>query len=448
MAGEDPIHGPSERPKGPEAQRVLWALIGVETLALLGTELAIFGVSVWIYEATQSVYAYSALLLANTVPGLLISPLAGHVVDSRSRKHVMIGASIVALLGTLVVLGSAVLGHLSIVPIVIGAAIASVGEAFQFPALAATVPLLTTEEELPRYNGFLESGRAASTLVGPILGGVTFAFIGVKGLLGIEVATFILTTAVIATLNLPQPTSEELEEEDDEEDASPADLLFGLRWIIRHKPLLKVLCAAVFANFILSIGTVLMTPYCLGIVSEQAYGVASGIFGGGMIVGGLLYGPLAKRFKNGRIFLFGIMALGLLYSGYGFARGLPSLAIIEFGLAVLITVANTAILTVWQLKVPEAYSGRVLSAMWMIAESTSPIAFLLAGPIGDSLVPYVLGRPGSLTHWIGTVWGTSKTDQIGTLFSAIGVLLFLAFAIAALSKDVREVEDCPIEAPI
>lgn len=462
MGSENGIHGPiddsedalddaddviEERPRQADAHRVLWALVGVETLAVLGTELAIFGVSVWIYEATQSLYAYAGLLLANTVPGLLISPLAGHIVDSRSRKHVMIGSAIVTLSGTLVVLGSAILGHLSMIPIMIGAAIASIGESFQWPALAATVPLLATKDELPRYNGFLESGRAASTLVGPVLGGASFAIVGVKGLLGMEVATFIVTTGVIAMLDIPKSSTGDPEDEDDEEDASPADLLFGLRWIYRHKPLFKVLCAAVFANFFLSVGTVLMTPFCLGIVSEKAFGVVSGIFGGGMIIGGLLYGSIAKHFKNGRIFLVGILLLGLLYAGYGFARGAVSLSIIEFGLAVLITVANTAILTVWQLKVPEEYSGRVLAAMMMIAESTTPIAFLLAGPIGDSLVPYLLGRPGSVTHSIAMVWGSSKSGQIGTLFSVIGLVLFVGFAIALLSKDVRDVEDCPIEEP-
>jgi DHA3 family macrolide efflux protein-like MFS transporter len=429
-----------ERPTGRDARRTLWALIAVETLCVLGAEIAVFGVSVWLYEATHSVYAYGGLLFASTVPGLLIAPVAGHVVDKYPRKRVMIGASLVTLFGSLIVLGCALLGHLSIIPLLVGAAIASVGEAFQWPALASTLPQLASEHDLPKYNGFLESGKAASVLAGPVIGGATFALVGLKGLLAIDIVAFAAGTAIVAVLALPSGPGDE----DEEEEASAADLLFGLRWIFRHKPLFKILCAAVFANFFLSVGNVLMAPYCLGLISEQGYGIASGCFGAGMILGGIVYGRIANRFRNGRIFIVSALALGVLYSFFGFARSLPSLAAVEFGLAVLVTLAKSALLTIWQLKVPEKMSGRVLSAMWMVEECTTPLAFLLAGPIGDSLVPFVLAHAGGGARWVGATWGTSKSGEIGMLFSAIGVILCVGFAVAARSKEVREVEDCPI----
>jgi MFS family permease len=434
-------------PTDPAARRTLWALIGVETLCVLGAEVAVFGVSVWIYEATQSVYAYGGLLFASTVPGLLIAPVAGHVVDKYPRKHVMIAASLVTLCGSLLVLGSALLGYLSIVPILIGAAITSMGEAFQWPALAATLPRLASKKDLHRFNGLLESGKAASVLAGPVIGGATFAFVGLKGLLAVEIVTFAIGIVVVAFLTLPSRRAGgggEDDDDDDEESASAADLLFGIRWIWKHRPLFKVLCAEVFANFLLSVGNVLMAPYCLGMISERAYGIAAGCYGGGMIVGGIVYGRLADRFKNAHLFLVSALALGLLYSCYGFARNLPALAGIEFFLAVLVTVANSALLTMWQLKVAEESSGRVLSAMWMVSECTTPISFLLAGPIADSLVPFLLSHAGGATPWIGETWGTSKSGQLGTLFTAIGIILFLGFAVAARSKEVRNVEDCPI----
>jgi MFS family permease len=160
-----------------------------------------------------------------------------------------------------------------------------------------------------------------------------------------------------------------------------------------------------------------------------------------MIVGGFVYGRLGDRYRNGRIFIVSVLALGILYSGYGFARSLWSLALLEFGLAVLITCANSATLTIWQLKVPEESSGRVLAAMFMISEATTPIAFLLAGPIGDSLVPALLAHA---PQWVGSTWGATKSGQLGTLFTAIGAILFIGFAVAARSKDVRNVEDTPI----
>jgi DHA3 family macrolide efflux protein-like MFS transporter len=187
------------------ASRSLWALIVSETLCLLGAEVARFGISVWIYEETRSVGAFSLLMLANLVPGLLAHPIAGSVVDRSSRKAVMIGSSLVSLAGTAIVLGGALLGGLSMTLVATGAALASIGDSFQWPALAASVPLMASEDELPKYNGLIESGRAIGRFAGPAIGGLAIAFIGITGLVAIEAITFAAATVVVATIHIPAP---------------------------------------------------------------------------------------------------------------------------------------------------------------------------------------------------------------------------------------------------
>jgi len=425
-----------------DARRAVWALVMVETIAFLGTEIARFGVAVYIYQATKSVYAFGALLLANTVPGLLISPLAGAIVDRTPRKRVMIGAAFVSLTGTLIVLGGAALDKLSLVPIVLGAMLASVGEAFQWPALSASVPLMCTEEELPRFNGYLESGRAASMLAGPVIGGFLFAFMKLPGLLAVEVCTFLVSTIVVATLTIPQPSGQV---EEAEQESLLSDSLFGVRWIWKHKPLLKFLCVAVFANFFLSVGIVLMPPYGLSILSEKAYGIAYGLFGGGMIVGGIAYGWLSSKFKNVQIFLWTALVLGVIYTGYGFSRSVYALAALNFIVALLMTSGDAGILTIWQLRVPEEYQGRVLSAVRMIAYAAGPVSYLCAGPIADTLTPRLFVGNGPMATFLTNTWGTEKTGEVGFIFTTIGIIIFIGFAIALMSKDVRTVEDVPEE---
>jgi len=416
----------------------LWMLIGIDSLCVLGTEIAIFGVAVWICQVTHSVEGYSGVLFAGTVPGLLVDPVAGHVVDRYPRKTVMIGASVVTLLGSLIVLACALTRHLSLAPILGGAALAGIGGSFQWLALASMLPQLASASDLPKFNGFLESGKAASMMAGPVVGGAAYVFVGLNGLLAAEVVAFVIGIAVIATLKLPGKGDEEDEEDDD--DLSKADLLFGFRWLYAHRPMWKVLCAGIFANFFLSIGTVLMAPYCLGLLSEKSYGISSGCYGAGMIVGGLAYGRLTDYFRNGRIFLVSIFALAVSYGAYGFARNLPSIATIDFIVALLVTLINSAMLTIWQTKVPQEASGRVLAATGMLADCSAPVAFLIGGPLGDWAVPFLLEHGGSATRWIPTVWGASKSGQIGTLFTTIGVVLFVGFLVAAMSRDVRDVE--------
>lgn len=413
------------------SRRSIWTLIGVETTCLLGSEISRFGVSVWIYQATESVSAFSALMLANTVPGMLASPLAGSIVDRSSRKRVMIGAAMVSLCGTLIVLAGALLGELSMPMVIAGACLASVGESFQWPALSASIPLMSSEEDLPRYNGFLESGRAASMLAGPALAGFLLAFLGLAGLVSIELVTFVVATVVVAATRIPQPGDGGGDGDGDGAGEKPsliADSLFGFKWIAAHKPMLKFLLVATFANFFISIGIVLMPPFGLSFLGERAYGITNGLFGAGMIAGGLLYGMLAKRFTNAQQFLATALVLGLVYVGYGFSRDAFSLGAMNLLIATTMTMGNAAIMTVWQLKVPDEMQGRVLSAMRLVADVTIPVSFVIAGPLTDRVVPLLYPTGG-------------ETDQMGALFSVMGVLLFAGFVAASLIRDVRRVED-------
>jgi MFS family permease len=392
-------------------------------------------VSVWIYQSTQSVSAFSALLLANTVPGMVAAPFAGSIVDRSSRKRVMIGAATVSLVGTLIVLAGALLGELSMPIVVAGASLASIGDAFQWPALSATIPLMATDEDLPRYNGFLESGRAVSMLAGPAIGGFLLAILGLPGLVAIELVTFALATVVVASMVIPRPSGGAAEEE---QVSLLADSVYGIKWIVAHRPLFKFLLVATFANFFIGIGMVIMPPYGLSFLGERAYGITNGMFGAGMILGGLVFGLLSRWLKSIQQFLWAAVVLGGVYVAYGFSRDAFTLGTMNLLIAVMMTIANAAIMTVWQLKVPEELQGRVLSTMRLVADLTIPLSFLLAGPLTDHFAPWVFAHSGA-----SSIWGSSPTSEMGAVFSVMGAFLLAGFAIAFTVREIRQVEDIP-----
>ncbi|HEY1552227.1 MAG TPA: MFS transporter [Kofleriaceae bacterium] len=414
--------------------RSLWSLIVAETLCLLGAEVARFGISVWIYEETRSVGAFSLLLLANLVPGLLAHPIAGSVVDRSSRKAVMIGASLVSLAGTAIVLAGALVGSLSMTLVIIGAALASVADSFQWPALAASVPLMASDAELPKYNGLIESGRAIGRFAGPAIGGLAIAFIGVTGLVAIEAITFVIATAVVAAIAIPRPSG------DDEAEAESLwrDMSLGFRWIFAAKPLLKFLLVATFANFFLAICEVVLQPYGLSFLSERSYGIANAMFGAGMIVGGLLSGPLSRRMTNLAQCLLAAVGVGATFIGFGFCRGVIGYAALNLVTASLMTAGNVAAMTIWQIEVPDELQGRVFSAMQMVADLTTPAAFALAAPITESVMPSVFPKLGG-----ATVWGAPPTGVMAALFAVMGVVMIAGFLLAATVGDIRKLSRAP-----
>jgi MFS transporter, DHA3 family, macrolide efflux protein len=413
-------------------------LIVAETLCLLGAEVARFGISVWIYEQTRSVGAFSLLLLANLVPGLLAHPIAGSVVDRSSRKAVMIGASLVSLAGTAIVLAGALIGSLSMTLVIIGAALASVADSFQWPALAASVPLMASDAELPKYNGLIESGRAIGRFAGPAIGGLAIAFIGVTGLVAIEAITFVIATAVVAAIAIPAPDGAD----GDDDGSLWSDMSLGFRWIFAAKPLLKFLLVATFANFFLAICEVVLQPYGLSFLSERSYGIANAMFGAGMIVGGLLSGPLSSRMTNLTQCLLAAVGVGATFIGFGFCRGVVGYAALNLVTASLMTAGNVAAMTIWQIEVPDELQGRVFSAMQMVADLTTPAAFALAAPITDSLMPSVFPHIGD-----SRMWGAPPTGEMAALFAIMGAVMIGGFLLAATVADIRSLSRAPEREP-
>jgi DHA3 family macrolide efflux protein-like MFS transporter len=410
--------------------RSIWTLIGVETACMLGSEISRFGISVWIYLSTQSVWAFSALMIANLIPGMLSRPLAGALVDRLPRKRVIIGANIASLVGTVIVFAGALVGELSLPIVIAGAAVASIGEAFQWPALAATLPLLAEDEDLPKYNGLLESGRALGRFAGPMIGGAAIALVGVTGLVAVEAVTFTAALVVLAAMHIPDAESDE-----DDDNTLWQDMLLGFKWIGERPAMLKFLLVATFANFFLAIGEVVAQPYGLSLLSEREYGIVSSLFGAGMIVGGVLCGVVARWLSNIQQFLWAGLVIGAIYVAFGFSRDVVTFGMADFSVAAMMTIANAAIMTVWQTKVPEELQGRVFSAMEMVADLVTPASFLLAAPLAESLMPAAFRHTNA-----GSIWGASPTGEMGALFSVMGALFVVLFLLATATRDVRRVE--------
>jgi hypothetical protein len=101
----------------------------------------------------------------------------------------------------------------------------------------------------------------------------------------------------------------------------------------------------------------------------------------------------------------------------------------------MMTICNAAIMTIWQVNVPDELQGRVFSAMQMAADIATPLSFVVAAPLADSLVPAVFRHSGA-----ASVWGGTPTGEMGALFTAIGVIIVLGFAYVATVRDVRAVE--------
>src|SRR5512142_218105 len=98
MSGNMPV---SKRPTG------MFGLIVVlagQSISILASSMVEFAVSIWVFEQTGSATALGGMTTAFTVPFLLLTPVAGVMVDRYNRKLMMMASDIIASLGTVAVL--------------------------------------------------------------------------------------------------------------------------------------------------------------------------------------------------------------------------------------------------------------------------------------------------------------------------------------------------------
>lgn len=145
------------------AERGLRTFIIVATgqlVSILGSSLTAFALGTWVYQQTKSVTDLSLIILAATLPGILISPLAGTIVDRSDRRRVMltsncVSATVELVLWAMIIGGQTWLGYFFCLATVI-----SIADAFQDPAFTASVPLLVAKRHLSRASGFVQFSQA------------------------------------------------------------------------------------------------------------------------------------------------------------------------------------------------------------------------------------------------------------------------------------------------
>ena len=179
-----------------------------QVISLLGSGLTRFALGVWVFRESGSVTYFALISLCGFLPGILISPIAGVLVDRWSRRKVMIASDLGSGLMTLVVVALLWSDSLAIWHIYILVGVAAIFEAFQWPAYFAAMTLLVPEKQLGRANGMVQFGQSAAEIIAPLAAGFLMFSIGLEGIVFIDCITFLVAVSTLVSVRFPEPESD------------------------------------------------------------------------------------------------------------------------------------------------------------------------------------------------------------------------------------------------
>lgn len=149
-----------------------------QLVSLIGTRLTAFALGIWVYQQTGSVTRFALITVFTALPGILMLPITGVLVDRWDRRKVMMLSDTGAGLCTTAVMLLLWSGQLQIWHVYVLMAISSAFDSFQWPSYAATTTLLVPKEHYGRAAGMLPLARSIAQTLAPLAGGVLLLTIG------------------------------------------------------------------------------------------------------------------------------------------------------------------------------------------------------------------------------------------------------------------------------
>lgn len=373
--------------------------------------------AVWLVsELTDSPFMLGLLGIARAVPQLLLSPVAGVVVDRLNQRKLLFFTQFASLIGSFV-LGMLILtGNVQVWQVYVEVAVGAVIQSFDAATRQALFPRLVPRRLIPEAVTLQVSAGRTSAFVGPIIGGLAIAWAGVAAPFLLNAATFLALMGALVLMRGVAPRPER------ERSSFRRELTEGMHVILRSPVLSGLLKLEVVFN-IFSINAVIITiiardvlqlgPEGLGgLLSADALGSLVGI------VTVLLVGQTDRQGRFSILCTFVYAAAIVLFAfSREYVLSFAALAITGV-MDVLVTVTRN---TVLQLAAPAHMRGRVMANMRVVTGGLSPLAEtssgalagVVGGPAAAATAAVALAVAAGFTARANPeLWRLRKSDQV------------------------------------
>lgn len=417
---------------------IIW--IG-QMLSLLGTSMTQFALTIWAWELTGQATALALVGFFGLAPLVLVSPIAGAVVDRYDRKKIMMLADFAAGLPTVAVLLLYTTGNLQIWHLYVTGAVSGTFQAFHFPAYSAAVTMMLPKKQYGRANGMLAAAQFASTIFAPIAAAILLVFIRIPGVMMIDISTFILAISMLFFIHIPRPPVTEAGLKG--VGSIWKESRYGFRYIYDRRSLLGLLLIFFSINFIATFSNSLLAPMILARTLNDQITLASVLSASGVggVIGSIvmsIWGGPKRKVHGVLIGLFFVSLFGMLLFGLGRETVVWSLS--SFSAMFFLPIINGSSQAIWQAKVAPDVQGRVFSTRLLIAQISSPVAMLLTGPLADRFFEPAMTPSGGLASIFGLFVGTGKGAGMALMFVITGVLGMLISLAGYAFRVIRDAE--------
>jgi MFS family permease len=318
--------------------------------------------------------------LAQFLPLFLLTLIAGYVADRIDRRWIVRASLVMEMICAATLAGLVWLDAMSLVPLFGVAVLLGVGRAFAGPALGSIAPNLVPTAILPSAIALNSIAWQAGSVVGPLIGGATYAF---SRSLPYESSALLYAVAVACMMLLrPIPRGNAGE-------SHPLRAVVeGLAYVRDNKIVLGAISLDLFA-VLLGGATAMLPVYARDILHVGSEGLgalrAAPAVGAALTALVLTRRPLKRHVGVKMFACVAIFGVATIIFGESRLMWLSLLSLLVLGASDMVSVYVRSSLI--QLHTPDAMRGRVSAVSGLFISASNELGEFRAGLAGSAVGP-------------------------------------------------------------
>jgi CRP-like cAMP-binding protein/Na+/melibiose symporter-like transporter len=292
----------------------LWT---AQLVSTIGDAFTMLAAGIYVYRITGSALQVGLMLMATSVPTLVIGMFAGVFVDRFDRKRIMVAADLIR---ALLVFLIPVLLPYNIAWLYVIVMLTSAIGTFFHPAFESVLPETASDEALAAANSMIAISSFGSTAVGFAASGLIAAY-SIEWAFYIDALTFLISGLLIMTVKIAPFQAEE----DSRVGNVIRNLQVGLKYLFDNQVLRSLFFIGLFIWLGTGLWNTLLLPFAQEVLgaSEFQYGLQEALTSIGFVVGSLLMAIYHERFNEGQWIIISLLGWGVVGTLYALSSSLP-----------------------------------------------------------------------------------------------------------------------------
>ncbi len=394
-----------------------------QTISVVGSQLSSFALGIWVYQTTGSALLFGLSIALQVLPGALLSPIAGVIVDRFNRRTVMLVSDACDVLLTMSIFFLLLNDRLQVGHVYAAVLLSSTLASFQQLAYAASVTQLVPREKLGMVNGLVQLSAHGAAVIVPLAAVLLMEVVGLHNIILFDMVTYLIALVALIVVRFP---------------SLPGDASGGVtfaeirrqigqawRYLRERQGLLMLLYFFGVTSFSIGFVQVLFRPLVLTLFDPMMLGVLMTVGGVGGLLGALTMavwgGP--KRHLDGVIWFMSLAGVAIILCGVTTSPWIIGVAAFAFSFFVPIITSCSQI--IWQRSVPNEMQGRVFAFRQVISTLFMPLGMILSPFLAEYVFEPMMKGDTWVANHIGAIVGSGPSRGMALLFLTMGAVVIL-----------------------